>query len=786
MRAGVEQTIESSDSYNDGQWHHVVAMQGAEGMALYVDGALVGVDPETGTWNYTGYWRIGGDRTWGAGGDEFDGVIDEAAVYVRPLSANEVALHHSLGSTGLLPNISPTAGFAVTTAQLTVSVDGTLSTDEDGTISTYSWDWGDGTPVDSGSEATHTYAEEGNYTVELTVTDDRGASSSSSQVVRVAPNQDPVASFTASAVGLTVEVDASASSDADGAVSSYSWDWGDGSTEDGAATASHTYDEEGTYTVTLTVTDDSEGAATFSAPVTVSVPTGAGTYARDDFNRVLATGLGSADAGGSWSLSNSPSNYLVDGDSAVLLQPAGGSLRNAYLSSVDSTDTAVQVDITLPELPEGGSEYVTITTRDVGGQQYRARVIVAPSGGLTLQLQVGSTVVQHVPIATQLVAAEPLRVRAEATGTSPTQLRVKVWKAGAEEPDTWMATATDSTPTLQASGSVGLGVYLSGGATNVPFRTQFDNFWAGSTDGDQVFPGNELPEAVFSVESSGLVAVMDASGSSDPDGSVESYVWDFGDGASGSGSSVTHEFAAAGTYEVTLTVTDDDGAEASSTQSVEVIEEAEPDLDDLVRDGFDRPDGQLGTAPLGGAWTQTSGASNVGIEDGRARFTASNASQIRSAALTEVTTDNADLTFAFSVSDEIVSGNLYVSAIGRSMSGSDYRARWIIQPGGKVQAQLTRGSSVMAWQNLSGMTLDAGTNYLIRVQVFGIGETTIRSKIWVDGAVEPAEWQMSTTDTTPGLQGAGHMGIETYVGGGFDPLPISVYIDDFVATEVNP
>ena len=92
----------------------------------------------------------------------------------------------------------------------------------------------------------------------------------------------------------------------------------------------------------------------------------------------------------------------------------------------------------------------------------------------------------------------------------------------------------------------------------------------------------------------------------------------------------------------------------------------------------------------------------------------------------------------------------------------------------------------MAWQNLSGMTLDAGTNYLIRVQVFGIGETTIRSKIWVDGAVEPAEWQMSTTDTTPGLQGAGHMGIETYVGGGFDPLPISVYIDDFVATEVNP
>ena len=784
--AGAEQMIETSTRYNDDQWHYVVATQGPEGMALYVDGTLAGTDPETDAQNFTGYWHVGGDRTWGTGDGDFDGVIDEVAVYSEPLPDGSIAEHYSLGSSGLLPNIGPTADFELTSEKLTVTVDAAASSDADGTITDYAWDWGDGTPVGSGVEATHTYEEGGSYTVELTVTDDRGATSTASRVVEVAPNQDPLAAFTASVSGLAAEVDASASSDVDGTVVTYFWDWGDGNAEEGPASTSHTYAEDGTYTITLTITDDSGGTATTVDEVTVSTPTGAATYARDDFNRLAATGLGTADEGGDWSLTNSASNYLVDGDSAVFLQPARGSLRDAYLPAVSATDTAVLVDVSLPELPEGGSEYVAITMRDVDGDQYRARVIVAPSGGVTVQLQAKDVVIRNVPDVTQLAAGEKLRVRAEATGTAPTALRAKVWKVGGDEPEEWTATAEDATESLQEAGSVGIGVYLSGSATNVPFRTQFDNFWAGSTAGDRAPAENQQPEAVFSVETSGLAVVLDASGSSDPDGSVESYAWDFGDGATGSGSSATHEYAEAGTYEVTLTVTDDEGAEASSSQSVEVTEPAEPGPGELVDDGFDRPDGQLGTAPLGGAWTQTSGASNVGIEDGRAKFTSQNASQTRAAALTEVTADSADLTFSFSLSDEIVNGNMYVSAIGRSTAGSDYRARWIIQPSGTVQAQLSRGSSVMAWQNLPGMTLEPGVEYRIRLQVFGVGETTVRSKIWAEGTAEPAEWQLSTTDSTPELQAAGHMGIATYAGGGFDPLPCSVFIDDFVATEVNP
>lgn len=54
-------------------------------------------------------------------------------------------------------------------------------------------------------------------------------------------------------------------------------------------------------------------------------------------------------------------------------------------------------------------------------------------------------------------------------------------------------------------------------------------------------------------------ATFDASGSLDPNGTIVSYAWDFGDGATGSGATVTHTFTQDGTFQVRLTVTDNDG-----------------------------------------------------------------------------------------------------------------------------------------------------------------------------------------------------------------------------------
>ena len=88
--------------------------------------------------------------------------------------------------------------------------------------------------------------------------------------------------------------------------------------------------------------------------------------------------------------------------------------------------------------------------------------------------------------------------------------------------------------------------------------------------------GNEDPVASFIYDKSSDVAPavvdFDATSSSDPDGGIVNYEWDFGDGETGSGDIAGHYYATAGPFTVTLTVTDDMGATGSATGTVTFAE----------------------------------------------------------------------------------------------------------------------------------------------------------------------------------------------------------------------
>lgn len=77
------------------------------------------------------------------------------------------------------------------------------------------------------------------------------------------------------------------------------------------------------------------------------------------------------------------------------------------------------------------------------------------------------------------------------------------------------------------------------------------------------------PTASFTTLCTGLACTFDASGSTDDQG-IASYAWTYGDGAGGSGVSVSHTFAAAGTYPVALEVRDTSGQTATVAQNVTV------------------------------------------------------------------------------------------------------------------------------------------------------------------------------------------------------------------------
>jgi PKD repeat protein len=98
-------------------------------------------------------------------------------------------------------NALPTARFTVNCPELTCAVDGSTSSDPDGTIDAYAWDFGDG-GTDVGASATHTFGDSGSQTISLTVTDNAGATATSTQTVVLSGQESPVSFIAASAVNL--------------------------------------------------------------------------------------------------------------------------------------------------------------------------------------------------------------------------------------------------------------------------------------------------------------------------------------------------------------------------------------------------------------------------------------------------------------------------------------------------------------------------------------------------------------------------------------------------------
>jgi FOG: PKD repeat len=145
------------------------------------------------------------------------------------------------------------------------------SGDPDGSVDSYSWDFGDGS-TSSSQNPSHSYSDDGTYTVSLTVTDNDGAVSNTVTKDVTVGNRGPSAGFSFTPSNPDTDESVSftdQSNDPDGSINSYSWGFGDGSTSS-QQNPSHSYSDDGTYTVSLTVTDDDDASSTTSKTVTVS------------------------------------------------------------------------------------------------------------------------------------------------------------------------------------------------------------------------------------------------------------------------------------------------------------------------------------------------------------------------------------------------------------------------------------------------------------------------------------------------------------------------------------
>jgi hypothetical protein len=152
------------------------------------------------------------------------------------------------------------------------------------------------------------------------------------------------------------------------------------------------------------------------------------------------------------------------------------------------SDTDLAMTFELDRVPVGGAVYLTSLVRRVDRQTgYSAKVLVNPGGSVTIRLarKVGGTeTVIAGPITVAgltYTAGTDLTLRVQATGTSPSTVRARVWRAGQNEPTGWQVSATDNTAGLQVGGAVGLIDYLSSNATNPPVHLTLTSLTAKPT-----------------------------------------------------------------------------------------------------------------------------------------------------------------------------------------------------------------------------------------------------------------------------------------------------------------
>ena len=260
------------------------------------------------------------------------------------------------------PVAHPGADVAATTGA-TVHFDGSRSTDPDGTVVGYAWDFGDGA-TSKGAQVSHGFTAAGTYTVALTVTDDRGATGRATLTATVtdAPpppppppvNQPPVAVLTGPATGLTGDTltfDGTGSHDPDGQVVAWALDFGDGSTS-ATATATHAFAAPGTYTVTLTVTDDAGATGKATLDVAIADPPPVDYSGTWTWSLVDPSQANLGWACGTWQSSTLPITAAAPNIS--ITEQAGGQNQGTYQGTLKGADFDV------------GNTQLTITQKIVG------------------------------------------------------------------------------------------------------------------------------------------------------------------------------------------------------------------------------------------------------------------------------------------------------------------------------------------------------------------------------------------------------------------------------------
>jgi PKD repeat protein len=378
------------------------------------------------------------------------------------------------------------------------------------------------------------------------------ASQTQSVVIRlvptgvILPNVNFVPKFTfaptSPSQGQAVFFDASTTTDPDGAVSSYAWSFGDGGTASGL-TATHSFARAGAYSVTLTVADSLGRAVSTTQGVTV----GGGTPPTADFTFSPTTPAVNQDI-----------VFVATAQSGV----AGHSIARYDWNFAGGADQSGQTVTKAYGI--AGTFNVTLTvTDDLGLQKTVVKPVNVGGGGALLA---AFTMSPSIAIINQPVTFDA------STSTAPAGVQVAQysWSFGDGSQITTASPVIQHTYFVLTDGTYTVSLTIRDGSGNTSSTSK-----SLSVTGNTTVPGPKFT-VTPAFPSVGETVTFDGSLSqpgAPPATTVVNYRWDFGDGSapvSLGTATTTHRYGAAGTYNATLTATNDVGGQASITKMVTV------------------------------------------------------------------------------------------------------------------------------------------------------------------------------------------------------------------------